>query len=238
MTCQLFLWQKHLNDTRTYTRTYIEIQCILNMHEGYYITISIACVSAFVSFLACTLYFLYERKSRLLLMITLLLVSDGLISLAFVVWALTDLFLTTNDDLYCRIWLPFQNFFFLSSFGFTILIAQRFMNVNKLQAGIKLENTTLWSVPLVSGVLTVPIIVLNVLSKSSAVGELISPNNKDVTFGDFCYFSSKRDSFIVNALCLQLPSLLTIAYNAYAYFTGVQLLNQSSAAVSIDIYIS
>lgn len=166
-------------------------------------------------------------------MITLLLVSDGLISLNFVVWAFADVFLSGDDDYLCRILLPFLSFGYLLSFGFTILIAQRFRNVNVMHAGHKPWNTPLWVVPLVSLLLTLPIVVLNAISADDAVGELIQPSfhshiDRD---RDYCYYSSKSDSFVVYVMCLQLPTLLTVLYNAYAYHKGTEVLSTSSPAV-------
>ena len=196
-------------------------------------TMCAAGVSTMVSFLICLLYFMYDRKSRLLLMITLLLVSDGLISLNFVVWAFGDLLFAGDDDFICRILLPFLSFGYLSSFGFTILIAERFWNVNVMHASNKPWSTPLWAVPLTSFLLTLPIIILNASSSDNAVGELIRPSYQSQIDrdSDFCYYSSKSDSFIVNIMCLQLPSLLTVLYNAYAYHKGTEVLSTSSPAV-------
>ena len=198
----------------------------------YAFTIAVACCSTVFSFLACLLFFLYERKSKLMLLITLLLISDGFISLNFVVWAVADI-LDSDDQLFCRILLPFQNMSILLSFGFTILIAQRFSNVNRLQAGIKLNAYPMWVVPLVSFILTLPIIVLNSISSRLSIGELIiSTSASDTDLQDFCYYSSKSEAFIVNICCLQLPTLCAIIYNSYAYYTGIQMLKESAPAVS------
>jgi hypothetical protein len=197
----------------------------------YNFTIAFAWLSFASSFLACCLFFLYERKSRLLLMITLLLISDGLISVNFAIWGLADAALHSDDVLLCRVLLPFQSFFFLLSFGFTSLIAQRFRGVHQLQQGGALPNTPLWLVPLTALVLSLPVVILNIISEKLAVGELIQPNATSDITRDFCYYSSKTSAFIVNVFCLQLPSLITILYNSYAYFTGIQGLNQSAPAI-------
>ena len=56
-----------------------------------------------VSFLICLLSVMHDRKSRLLLMITQLLVSDGLISLNFVECTFGDLLFAGDDDFCCVI---------------------------------------------------------------------------------------------------------------------------------------
>ena len=203
----------------------------------YFFTIAVACCSALVSFSVCILFFMYERKSRFLLMVTLLVVSDGLISLNFMIWAGADMILNSDDESLCRVLLPFLNFSVLLSFGFTMLIAQRFRDVNKLQQGQQLSSTPLWAVPVVSLLVTIPIVVMNANSYDTAVGEIINPStdsglDKD---RDYCYYGSKESSFIANVFCMQLPSLVTVVYNSYAYFSGIDVLSQSAPAVSLPI---
>lgn len=199
----------------------------------YAFTLTLACVTAGISFLACLLYFLYERKGRFLLLVTLLVVSDGLISLNFAVWAITDIALNVDDEAFCRVLLPFLNFSYLLSFGYTMLIAQRFCNINRLHEGKSLKGTPLWVVPLVSCLLTLPIVIMNFTSIEKSVGEIINPSeesniNKD---RDYCYYSSEPHAFLANLFCLQLPSLFTVFYNSYAYFLGAEGLNESAPVV-------
>ena len=200
----------------------------------YSITIAVASISFLISLGAYIFYTQYDRdreKSRLLQLITLLILCDGLSSVCFVIWAILDFYETAKDGyLWCRIFLPFPTFFFLMGFGLMILIAHRFKEINQAHSEKRIRDLPLWVVPVVSLVCMLPIVISNWAGHGREVSELIQSSRDN--HRQFCFFSSNRKSFAVTAVCFQAPVAFTVAYNIYAYVMGVHALRDSPHTVS------
>jgi hypothetical protein len=134
-----------------------------------------------------------------------------------------------DDDLLCSLIWPVQLFSFLCAFGFVILIANRFKRVNTGQSHKEHLNFPLTVVPLVAFILILPTIIIDQAVQSTNITELISNSHEDKN--QFCFFNSSTIGTAVNYVCLQVPSLITIAYNIYAYRQGVEALKTSSSEV-------
>ena len=135
-----------------------------------------------------------------------------------------------DENLLCSFIWPIQLFSFLCAFGLVILIANRFKRVNTGQSGEEHLNFPLTIVPLVAFVLTLPTLILDQVVQTTNITELIS-NSREEDMDEFCFFNSSTIGTIVNYICLQLPSLITIVYNIHAYLTGVESLKASSPEV-------
>lgn len=134
-----------------------------------------------------------------------------------------------DEDVLCSFIWPIQQFSFLCAFGLIILIANRFKRVNTGQSQKEHLNFPLSIVPLVSFFLTLPTLLLDQVVQSTNITELISNSHEDKN--EFCFFNSSTMGIVVNYCCLQLPSLVAIVYNVYAYYQGVESLKASSHEV-------
>lgn len=198
---------------------------------GFYsFTIFITALSSLLSFIACLLncYYSYNKKSRYHILVTLLILCDGIGSFCFVIWTTVDEILHHRDAELCKYFLPFPTFFFLLSFCWTSLIAHRFKEICKVNNSKKDIDLPLWTVPFFCIILILPTVILN--AKGIVVSETISP----VSGGglDFCFFASNNTAFTVNLLTFQLPSLITVLYNVRCYHDGINSLRLSPEKVS------
>lgn len=134
-----------------------------------------------------------------------------------------------DEDLLCSLIWPLQLFSFLCAFGLIILIATRFKRINTGQSQKEHLNVSLLIVPLVAFLLTLPTLIIDQAVQSTNITELISNTKKDRN--EFCFYNSSVIGTMVNYVCLQLPSLLTIIYNIDAYRKGVHSLKASSSEV-------
>jgi hypothetical protein len=200
---------------------------MLGMYE---LTLVAAALSFLSSICAVVFFIKYDREkpSRVVRMVTMLILSDGMASACFVLWAFLELY-EKEDKHWCRMFLPFPTLFFLMGFGYMILIAHRFKEINQSNSESQLFELPLWIVPLVSLILIIPIATLNAVGAGFEVSELIESHHEDGR--EFCYFSSNRDAFIANAICFHVPSIFTVVYNVYAYFKGLHALKDSPHTV-------
>jgi hypothetical protein len=208
----------------------------------YTFTIILTVLSVIFSFFAFWLHHSYSsrRPSPFQQLVSLLILSDGLGSLCFVIW----IFLDINDKgglerYHCRIIWPFANFFFLLSFGWTSLIARRFHYVNQVNSslsGSKDYNTPLWIIPVLCGILVVPIIIANAVFPWKSASEVVNPanSNQDV---DFCFFASNPQAIAINFTCFLLPSFIAILYNAGCYYAAIRALKDSPYSVGHNIWL-
>lgn len=200
----------------------------------YELTLVSASLSFMMSLCAIVFFIQYDREkpSRVLKMVTMLILSDGMASVCFVLWGLLVLY-ENQDEHWCRLFLPFPTFFFVMGFGFMTLIAHRFMKVNQLHSESQLFELPIWVVPVVSFILIMPVVMLNIVGEGHEVSELIVSHHKNKK--EFCYFSSDWNAFIANAMCFQLPAICTVIYNMYAYCKGILALKDSPHTVLIMI---
>ena len=198
---------------------------------GFYsFTIFTAALSSFLSFIACLLnyFYSYNKSSQYHLLVTLLILCDGIGSLCFVIWTTIDELIDHHHSDICQYFLPFPAFFFLLSFCWTSLIAHRFKEICIVKNTKKEIDLPLWTVPCFCFILILPTVILN--SQGVMISETISP----VSGGglDFCFFSSNNTAFVVNVLTFQIPSLFTVIYNIRCYYVGINALRLSPEYVT------
>ena len=201
---------------------------------SYLVIICTSSISALVSLAACWFYVIGYRKevpSRMLTLQILLVGTDGLSSIGLLLWVILDYTnddgSAANDEKICDYYFAFPYFTYLLSFGWTSLIAQRFKDTSLMSINSQTyKPLSLWIVPIVSFALSLPLIVLNSIGGELSLTEVkYSPLKDD---RDYCYFASSENAFIVNVVCLQIPSVITVVFNAYCYRAGTRAIKASS----------
>lgn len=167
------------------------------------------------------------KESLNLQLIFRLLVSNCLLNLVVLFYNVADSMPGTNLGLVCATCLPLEMYFFLTSFGWTVMLALRFRKSHEMQDGRVLlyrPSIPLWGIWVISLVLILPTVILNSVEYSSLsaeeTGTSICSYNHDETI-----------PVTIDIITVQFPLCLTILVNIHSYFIGLRALQDSPQSV-------
>ena len=110
------------------------------MSNMYVAVVVVAVLSLLTAAAALLLFFINHRadpsitSSRLLWIVMMLIFSDGCVAVCVLVWHYFQKSEGNSDELsrVCRVFLPFPIYFFLAGFGWTMMVAVRFLQVSEV----------------------------------------------------------------------------------------------------------
>ena len=190
----------------------------------YHLYIYASILSFFTGAFVVITYTIYTRttpwrKSQFLMWAFRLVCVNTLFSLVALVWNFMALrlFDDTDLDIACRAYLPFPIYFFLCGYGCNIFIACRFTtNPGSIESNI-VSKTPIYFVWASSFVMVLPIIILNT-SDRYYVSDVIDYDSALTDKGSYCMFNhSDMRAQMVNNICFQVPLVLTLGINLWAY---------------------
>lgn len=201
--------------------------------------IDVTLLTSFISVIA-TLFVLWNYSSNhkdtsdgILTLAIRLIVSDGVFSLMLLFWKLAA---TSkhydNLDSYCRVFHPIIIFTLIAGYGWTVCIALKFKNIplELSKSTQQSADVNYWRTWAVSFAVVLPIIILNSMGPSYAVS---SAYYLSEGYGEaYCFFSYNKRADIVNNICFQLPLVLTIVLNVFAYSRGIYAIQNAPESVS------
>lgn len=99
----------------------------------YEITLAAASLTVITTFLIMYFYFRYSREndSRLLNTIISLIFTDFMVALLVIVWDIIHRSFREHENMICSIFLQFPIYFFLAGYGWTVIVAFRFLSVSR-----------------------------------------------------------------------------------------------------------
>jgi hypothetical protein len=193
-------------------------------------------IASIISFSTCFPILLSIRfnqndvKSHYLQLVVRLLFSDIGLSIFDIVYYFAQLNLNDrNLEYFCKFHFPAIMFFFLSSFGWTIMLALRFRN--SLYNGSTTDFSRaipFWFIWSISFILIIPSFLSSLLSKQSVIILVTNLNNTDKV----CSFD--HNSFIgifIDIVTFQLPLVFTIIINIYSYSKGLRAIRNTPHSV-------
>lgn len=185
--------------------------------------------------LAVLLFMYFDPRSRKSLnskLVFRLLLSDACISALFIMYY----FIESNigdgvqplQDI-CAVYLSFPIFFFLASWGWTILLALRFRNRGQSSKSNRIPDipVPMWSVWAASFVLILPTLIAALFSPTSVSEVEDGPGTNHA-----CVYSfSNRMAKAINIFTFQIPLLITLGVNIYSYSRGLKALRNAPQSV-------
>jgi hypothetical protein len=192
-----------------------------------------------LSLVSCTFVFLSYwlftssspwRRSSFLMWALRLVVVNGLLSFTALLWSLLS-FRSGNDEVACRVFLPFPIFFFLCGYGCNIFIALRFTRDPGTFKSQILSKSPFYAVWAFCLTMVLPIIAMNVFNEYE-ISEVMDFDTPLSSKGSICMFSAhKLRAKVINNICFQIPLLLTLAINVWAYLKGLHALRDAPQSV-------
>lgn len=169
-----------------------------------------------------------SSTSRHLGLVYNLLLSGMGLSTVLIIYNIVAL--TSSDEFmnyFCNIFLPFPIYFFLCSFGWTILIAFKFRSAKSwFLPAEKQILVPFWVVWAVSFVLIIPSALFDIIEPRLINSAIHSSST------NMCVYNHANTSGIVVDVCTFLfPLTLTIGINLYSYTRGLWALRDSPHSV-------
>jgi chromate transport protein ChrA len=96
-------------------------------------TLAAAALTVLTTFLVMIFYFKYSRynDSRLLNTIISLIFTDFMVALLVLVWDILRRIFRESENQLCSVFLHFPIYFFLAGYGWTVIVAFRFLSVSR-----------------------------------------------------------------------------------------------------------
>lgn len=199
--------------------------------EFFSVCASVATVTSCVAIIA-TVYF--EKKalqSYYLKLVIRLLASDLSLGVIIIFYYIMQGVLQI-DQLrdFCKIYLPAVIYFYLASFGWTIMLAQRFRTTHAVetknrQIKAPLSLKWVWAIPSISA-LIILICNFTIPGGVSVVEDGDSNTNRSCSFDH-----SGVAGMTVDILCFQIPMIVTILADLYCYSIGLYALRNTPRSV-------
>lgn len=193
---------------------------------------AVAFACSVLSVLSCAVVLysihLYQKKkiSYHLQLVGRLLSCDIGISSCVILYFIFERILPSDSmDDFCNIFLPITVFFFLGSFGWTIMLALRFRSSHDRTAdGSSLPFLAVWTPPIV---LTLALAIL-----IWAIGNVAEVQHGDSKYDKACTFNHDEwNGVILDVVVFQTPIVLTILLNTVIYGYGLAALGNAPHSV-------
>lgn len=190
--------------------------------------------AAALSLLCCSVIALSIRldprgsKSYHLILVQSLLRADIGLSLSIVVYFSVQYYFSGDTlETFCSGFLPFLVYFFLTSSGWTVMLALRFRSSQNVAAQFNKPPIPLWAVWVVP---LVPAIVMMATSVSIPGVTDARTNSSDTN--QSCQFNhSTVSGILIDILCFQAPLIAIMLVNLYTYARGLAALKNSPHSV-------
>ncbi len=167
------------------------------------------------------------KKSYHLRLVQRLLISDIGLSSCVIFYYIMQFLVTSSElKIFCNLYLPTVVFFFLCSYGWTVLLAFRFRSshTEKKTAGPPVPMYVIWAIP-------VPF-ALAVLIAAFSTGDVTTVESNDADTNQSCTFNhDKLTGIILDLMTFQGPLLVTIIVNCYSYTKGLLALSNTPHSV-------
>lgn len=166
--------------------------------------------------------------SRHLGLVNRLLLSNIGLSVSLIVYCIVSA-LASRDELkhFCNAFLPFPMYFFLASYGWTILIAFRFRsNKSWFLPDGQPYQTPYYFVWAAAFVLILPTIINNIAYPMS-ISTVVSSSSTNMCVYNHSVMAGK----VIDLATIQAPLVFTIIINLYSYSLGLFALRDSPHSV-------
>lgn len=167
------------------------------------------------------------KKSYHLRLVQRLLLSDiGLSSCVIWYYIMQFIMNSTELEYFCDFYLPTVVYFFLCSYGWTVLLAFRFRSshTEKKASGPPVPMWVVWATPLP--------LCLSIFITAFAAGDATTVQSNNSDTNQSCTFNHDSTTGIVlDLLTFQCPLLLTILVNCYSYSRGLMALRNTPHSV-------
>ena len=191
-------------------------------------------ICASLSLLSCSLVVISiafdptSSTSRHLGLVFNLLLSGIGLSLSIIIYVIVAMQSSESaQQTFCNKWLPFPIYFFLCSFGWTVLIAFKFRSSKSwFLPTEKSIVVPFWTVWVGAFLLVVPAIICDIV-EPNIVSSSISTENTIMCV----YNHTTKTGKAIDVLTLQVPLTLTILINLYSYSRGLWALRDSPHSV-------
>lgn len=109
-------------------------------------TLAAAGLTLVTTFLVMFFYFRYSKynDSRLLNTIISLIFTDFMVALLVIIWDMIHRIFRRNENMICSIFLQFPIYFFLAGYGWTVIVAFRFLSVSRGVTSKSTEDEPSW----------------------------------------------------------------------------------------------
>ncbi len=153
--------------------------------------------------------------------------SDIGLSMCVIVYYIMQIALSSSAlDTFCHVYLPTVVYFFLCSYGWTVLLAMRFRTSHqeKKASGPPVSMYIIWLIPLP--------FALTVLISAFASGDVSTVEANDSDTNQSCVFDHASTAGIaLDLVTFQMPLLVTIIVNCYFYTRGLLALSNTPHSV-------
>ena len=168
-----------------------------------------------------------NRKSYHLRLVQRLLMTDIGLSSCVIFYYVMQLVLSMSElKILCKLYLPLVDYFFLVSYGWTVMLAFRFRDsfIEKKITGIPKTLWKVWTIP--------AFFALIVLITAFASDEAVTVESTDAHTNRSCTFNHNTVTGIVlDMTTFQGPLLITIIMNCITYVKGLRALSNTPQSV-------
>lgn len=167
-------------------------------------------------------------KSYHLILVQSLLRADIGLSLSIVLYFIVQYNISGHSlETFCSGFLPFLVYFFLTSSGWTVMLALRFRSSQNVAAQFNKPPVPLWAVWVIP---LVPAIVM--LGASVSLPDVTDARTNSNDTNQSCQFDhSSAGGILIDILCFQAPLIAMMFVNLYTYARGLAALKNSPHSV-------